>query len=82
MRYSHRLTWEHEAKPTRKYSVKSEATKISRLFPIIRNSSLRAVIIASEPPNYKKRFDYALKKRIDYTYNIIELLYCTVRCSR
>jgi len=46
-------TCEQEASPTRKYKVNKHATKISRLLPIIGNSSLSAVIIASEPPNYK-----------------------------
>lgn len=47
------LTCEQEASPTRKYRVNKHATKISRLLPIIGNSSLSAVMIASEPPNYK-----------------------------
>jgi len=46
-------TCEQDASPTKKYRVNKHATKISRLLPIIGNSSLSAVIIASEPPNYK-----------------------------
>lgn len=37
-----------------KYNVNRQATNISRFLPITGNSSLRAVIIASDPPNYKK----------------------------
>ncbi|CAG5089323.1 Protein of unknown function [Cotesia congregata] len=42
----------HDARPTRKYKVNKQATNISRWFPIRGNSSLSAVIIASDPPNW------------------------------
>jgi hypothetical protein len=52
------VTCEQEASPTRKYSVNRQATNISRFLPIIGYSSLRAVMMASEPPNCgaNKRF--------------------------
>lgn len=78
-------TCEQEASPTRKYRVNRHATKTSRLLPIIGNSSLSAVIIASEPPNYKiililvliihKRDIPSHKRKIPsiYIYRIITL---------
>jgi hypothetical protein len=45
------LTCEQEARPTRKYSVNRQATKISRFLPISGYSSLKAVMMASDPPN-------------------------------
>lgn len=48
-------TWEHEASPTIKYKENKHATNISRFLPIRGNSSLKAVIMASEPPNCEKK---------------------------
>jgi len=49
------LTYVQLARPTRKYSKNRTATKYSRLFLRIGNSSVTPVIIASLPPNWNIR---------------------------